>query len=137
MTWNFNIATSLGLKYVAYEGGANLIPQLMPGGATTPTVANAKLASYDPVQGARMGANIDAGTGLPLADQSNYIYGRAFDEWAKAGGGLFMHFTLGSGAGGGGMFGLCPPSAESDSDPRLETGPKWEAVKAYGKAWGQ
>jgi hypothetical protein len=134
MTWNSNIATSLGLKYVAYEGGANLISQLMPAGAT---VANARLANYDPVQGAHMGANIDAGTGLPLADQSNYLYGRAFSEWAKAGGGLFMHFTLGSGPGAGGMFGLCPPSAESDSDPRLETGPKWEAVKAYGKAWGQ
>jgi hypothetical protein len=141
ITWNFNIATSLGLKYVAYEGGANLIPDLMPGSmsgrATPATVENARLANYDPVQGAHMGANIDAGTGLPLADQSSYLYGRAFSEWAKAGGGLFMHFTLGSGAGGGGMFGLCPPSAESDSDPRLETGPKWEAVKAYGKAWGQ
>ena len=135
--WNYNIATSLGLNYVAYEGGANLIPELMTGGATAATIENARLASYDPIQGARMGANIDAGTGLPLADQSNYIYGRVFAEWAKAGGGLFMHFTLGEAAGGSGTFGLCPPSAQSGSDPRLETGPKWGAIKAYGKEWGQ
>jgi len=63
-----------------------------------------------------MGANLDGVTGLPLADQSDSIYGPAFSEWAKTGGGLFMNFTLGSGAGGNGTFGLCPPSAESGAD---------------------
>lgn len=135
--WNQDIAASLGLKYVAYEGGDNLIPSLMSGGATSANIANARLASFDPAQGGRMGANIDAGTGLPRADQGGYIYGRVFSEWARLGGGLFMHFTLGQAADGGGMFGLCPPSAQSGSDPRLETGPKWEAVKAFGRAWGQ
>ncbi|MEK7705728.1 MAG: hypothetical protein AAB426_12270 [Myxococcota bacterium] len=137
MTWNADIAHSFGIEYVAYEGGGNLIPQLMPGGATSTTIANALAASYDPVDGARMGANIDPGTGLPRADQTSYAYGRALSAWASAGGTLFVHFVLGSDAGGSNMFGLCPPSTESGSDPRLESGPKWDAIKAFTQAWGQ
>ena len=136
MRWNYQTANSFGVKYVAYEGGDNLIPELMPGGATTTTITNATNASFDPVLGARMGANLDVNTGLPLGDQSNYIYGRLFKEWAAANGGLFMHFTLGENAGAGSMFGLCPPSSQSKSDCRLETGPKWDAVKAYSQLWG-
>jgi hypothetical protein len=47
-----------------------------------------------------------------------------------------MHFTLGEGANSGSMFGLSPPSSQSSSDTRLETGPKWDAIKAFKKAWG-
>jgi hypothetical protein len=136
MTWNANIAKANGIKYVAYEGGDNLIPDLMTGGATAANIQKATDASFDSVLGARMGANIDPATGLPLADQSNYVYGKLFAGWAAAGGGLFMHFTLGESASAGSMFGLCPPSAQSSSDCRLETGPKWAAVKAFRKSWG-
>jgi len=139
-------AASYGLQYLAYEGGDNLIPELMPGGATAATIQNAKDASFHPVLGARMGANIDPVSGLPLADQRNHVYGRMFSEWAKAGGGLFMHFTLGEAANAGSMFGLCAPTSyvpgadpargESSSDCRHEVGPKWDAVKAFARAWG-
>ena len=136
MTWNANTARAHGIRYVAYEGGDNLLPELMPGGATAANLQRAKEASYDPTLGARMGANVDPATGLPLADQSRHVYGKLFAEWAAAGGGLFMHFTLGEAASAGSMFGLCPPSAQSTSDCRVEAGPKWEAVKAFRKAWG-
>jgi len=136
MTFNKAQADRYGIRYVAYEGGDNLIPSLMPGGATASAIANAITASYDPVQGARMGAAIDPGTGLPLPDQSGHVYGQLFGAWARAGGGLFMHYTLGQSANSGGMFGLCPPSPQSTSDCRLESGPKWDAVKAFSRAWG-
>ncbi len=134
MAWDYAQANSFGLQYLAYEGGESLIPQLMSGGATSTNISNATLASYDPTQGARMGANI-GGDGLPLSDQTGTLYGRVFSRWAAIGGSLFMHYVLGAGAGGGGMFGLCPPSAQSGSDPRLESGPKWDAIKAFRKAW--
>jgi hypothetical protein len=102
----------------------------MPGGATATNIQNAKDANYSSTLGVRMGANIGA-DGLPLADQSNYVYGRLFKEWKNAGGGLFMHYTLGQGNGAGGMFGLCAPSAQGGSDCRTETGPKWDAIKAF------
>ena len=136
MSWISNLCNSFGIKLLAYEGGDNLIPALLPGGATASTLQNARDASFDAVLGARMGAAIGA-NGLPAPDQSNYVYGRLFKEWNDRGGGLFMHFTLGSIAGSGGMMGLCPPSSQSGSDPRLETGPKWDAVKAFARAWGQ
>jgi hypothetical protein len=136
MTWNANTAKTHGIRFVAYEGGDNLIPELMSGGATAANIQKAKDASFDSILGARMGANIDPTTGLPLADQSNYVYGKLLAGWAAAGGGLFMHFTLGESANAGSMFGLCPPSAQGSSDCRLETGPKWAAVKAFRKSWG-
>ena len=132
MSWISKFVSPFGLKFLAYEGGDNLIPSLMPGGATAATVKNARAASFDPVLGARMGAAIGA-DGLPSSDQRRYVYGRLFQEWSASGGGLFMHFTLGSSAASG----LCPPSAQSGSDPRLETGPKWDAVKAFARSWGQ
>jgi hypothetical protein len=94
-------------------------------------IQNATDASYDSILGAHIGANITGGA--PANDQTNYFYGKLFSEWGKAGGGLFVHYTLSQSAGPGSMFGLCPPSAQSGSDPRLETGPKWEAVKAFAQ----
>jgi len=132
--YNYARANAFGLPYVAYEGGENLIPSLMSGGSTSANVTNATLASYDPTQGAAMGANIGS-DGLPLADQTGTAYGRVLSQWANIGGSLFVHFTLSSAAGSGGMFGLCPPSDQSGSDPRLESGPKWDAIKAFRKAW--
>ena len=120
MTYFGAKAASLGIKFLAYEGGNNLY-------ATTQA---ARDASFHPVLGAQMGANIV--NGLPATDQSQYIYGGMFKAWADNGGDLFVHFTLGSATN----LGLCPPSAQSGSDPRLESGPKWDAVKAFSTAWG-
>jgi hypothetical protein len=128
--WNHAQAAAVGIQYVAYEGGENLIPNLMPGGATTDNVANALLANYDPTQGARMGANIGT-DGFPTDNQMGTAYGRVLSQWAAIGGQLFMHFTLSQG-----VFGLCPSSAQDVSDPRLETGPKWDAIKAFVKTAG-
>jgi len=136
-------AASHGIKYVAYEGGGNLIPQLMSGGASPANIANATLASFDAARGAGMGANISGG--LPASDQTGYVYGKLFQNWERAGGDLFMHYTLGQVASGGTMFGLCAPTThvpgadpargESGSDCRYESGPKWDAVKAFSRLW--
>ena len=131
MTWNHDIAATNGIGYVAYEGGDNLIPELMPGGATAATVQNAKDASYDPTLGARMGAAFTGG--VLSANQATHVYGQLFKAWRAAGGGIFCHYTFGQAYGSSSMFGLCPPSTESKSDPRLETGPKWDAIKAYSE----
>jgi hypothetical protein len=144
MTWNHDIAAAQGIEYVAYEGGNNLLPELMhstPNGDATTAydqqttevralwVQRAKDASFDPTIGATMGASITGG--VPDANQTGYIYGTLLKEWRARGGGLFCHFTLGEYWGAGSMFGLCAPSTESSSDPRYEIGPKWDAIKAY------
>ena len=113
MTRMSDIAVANGINLLAYEGGDNL-----------PVLAGSTATRYAASADARMGANI-LGTGLPASDQTGYVYGRLFKEWSDRGGGLFAHFSL------GGACGLSPPSAQSSSDPRLETGPKWDAVKAY------
>ena len=149
IAWNQGRATTYGIEYIAYEGGNNLIPELMhstPNGDTTTEYADqtvevqatwvqrAKDASYDATLGLRMGARITGG--VPDADQSDRVYGTLFQAWESAGAGLFCHFTLAQAAAAGSMFGLCPPSATSASDPRLETGPKWDAVKAFAAPIG-
>jgi hypothetical protein len=131
MTWNHDTAAAHGIGYVAYEGGDNLIPELMPGGATPTSIQNAVDASYSPTLGAGFGAAIT--NGVPDVNQSGKVYGTLFKEWRARGGGIFCHYTFGQAYGSGSMFGLCPPSSESKSDPRLETGPKWDAVKAFSE----
>ena len=129
MTFHAGKATTAGVAYIAYEGGNNLIPSLMPGGATAAAIQNAKDANYDATLGAAMGAAITGG--VPDADQSGFVYGTLFKEWKARGGGLFCHYTLAYIAGSGGTWGLGPPAADSGSDPRVDTGPKWDAVKAF------
>ena len=129
MTYYSGLATTAGVAYIAYEGGNNLIPSLMPGGATTTAIQNSKDANYDATLGAAMGAAITGG--VPDADQSGFVYGTLFKEWKARGGGLFCHYTLAYIAGSGGTWGMGPPASDSGSDPRVETGPKWDAVKAF------
>jgi hypothetical protein len=129
MTWQAGKATAAGIAYLAYEGGNNLIPTLMPGGATAGAIQNAKDANYSSTLGAAMGASITGG--LPDATQSGKVYGTLFKEWRARGGGLFMHYTLAYSAGVNGTWGLGPPASDSGSDPRVETGPKWDAIKAF------
>jgi hypothetical protein len=139
MTWNAAIAATNGLKYFAYEGGSNHIPELFntfkaAEAANNTTEMNRIIqvcidANYSPTLGAQIGANVIGG--VPAADQTGYCYGQHFKEWVARGGELYMHFTLGEASGRGSTFGLGPPTTQSASDPRVETGPKWAAIKAF------
>jgi hypothetical protein len=97
-------AGTYGIKALGYEGGQNLIPDLMPGGATATALATGQAAQLDP----RMESQV-------LTPLLHHWYSTANAD-------LFMYYSLSTGWNAYGYWGL-------SNDITSEATPKWDAVK--------